>query len=585
MAHTRFWSALAASFFMVSAARAVPNAVTQDDTDDDARIELTVLDQVIIPDTVSFCSVNINVDDDDEGWTNGDTVEVWVYEDDPIGDEEIFYSGVITINTASDIQGGRFIRTWDCSGLIEEDGTGAGDEVELYAEALIEKDECGTFCRYDRPQTSNIDAAETADDVREENDDGAGATPIPAGRTNDFVSVDADFLSRSLSQISSVQFDILHRTDVGRLDGRVVDAAGQDVPFTSSDLGDRTRIDVPALPLGAASLIVTPRDAANPNFYDINVVENVIDTECTPGDTEALPCGNCGGQERTCTSFGMWETGEACLNQGECAQGASETEACDGGAERTRSCSNACEWDDFGECFGGSCEGNETISCYTGEPSSEGIGPCTGGTRTCENGTFSDCVGEVVPRTEICGNGIDDDCDDDDDLRDDDCDNGLALLGEPCDGDDECDAQWTCLGDPEPDRFIDGYCGDDQACSGEANECTADGVCADLGDSDYCLLKCGDGIGCRFGYTCATLDEGSACIPRCRDDNDCFFDDAGTCNVGTGLCEGPDGPSGNGGDTDVAEIGGCDCSTGPTTGWAFLGGLGLLLVGLGRRRR
>ncbi len=66
---------------------------------------------------------------------------------------------------------------------------------------------------------------------------------------------------------------------------------------------------------------------------------------------------------------------------------------------------------------------NITVSCYTGNPSTAGIGICRTGEKTCVENKTSDkkkkarspyvwtaCKGQVTPKTEVC-NGIDDDCD------------------------------------------------------------------------------------------------------------------------------------------------------------------------------
>ena len=50
-------------------------------------------------------------------------------------------------------------------------------------------------------------------------------------------------------------------------------------------------------------------------------------------------------------------------------------------------------------------------ACYGGAPDTEDVGACRGGNRRCDNGDFSDCIGEIVPADEACGNESDDDCD------------------------------------------------------------------------------------------------------------------------------------------------------------------------------
>ncbi len=53
-----------------------------------------------------------------------------------------------------------------------------------------------------------------------------------------------------------------------------------------------------------------------------------------------------------------------------------------------------------------------TQSCYSGLPATTaGVGTCRAGTRTCAFGGFGNCVGEVVPRADVCGDNLDTDCD------------------------------------------------------------------------------------------------------------------------------------------------------------------------------
>lgn len=56
------------------------------------------------------------------------------------------------------------------------------------------------------------------------------------------------------------------------------------------------------------------------------------------------------------------------------------------------------------------CYTGVTEDCYTGSDESAGRGACRMGERTCEKGTWSECVGEVIPSQDIC-NQLDDDCD------------------------------------------------------------------------------------------------------------------------------------------------------------------------------
>jgi hypothetical protein len=67
-------------------------------------------------------------------------------------------------------------------------------------------------------------------------------------------------------------------------------------------------------------------------------------------------------------------------------------------------------------CAGPDCDdtdptitANGSRSCYDGKPATAGVGPCHAGTAVCTDGSWSSCVGQVVPSGEAC-NGADDDC-------------------------------------------------------------------------------------------------------------------------------------------------------------------------------
>jgi hypothetical protein len=58
-----------------------------------------------------------------------------------------------------------------------------------------------------------------------------------------------------------------------------------------------------------------------------------------------------------------------------------------------------------------SCTPGSVGDCYDGVGGTEGVGPCHGGQHMCgPDGTWGQCVGEVVPQPEDCTDGIDNNC-------------------------------------------------------------------------------------------------------------------------------------------------------------------------------
>lgn len=139
--------------------------------------------------------------------------------------------------------------------------------------------------------------------------------------------------------------------------------------------------------------------------------------------------------------------------------------------ELTTSTSTTTTTTTSGETDGGCLEG-QTAACYSGPAGTEGVGVCQSGLQTCDaEGSWGPCVGEIVPSTEICGNGDDDDCngDIDDDI---DADNdGWTTCGGDC-----CDVAGGVCQDPElvnPGAYE--YAGNevDDNCNGEVDEVAA----------------------------------------------------------------------------------------------------------------
>ena len=125
---------------------------------------------------------------------------------------------------------------------------------------------------------------------------------------------------------------------------------------------------------------------------------------CAPGQTNPVPCSQCGTDTQTCSGSGAWQASGTCSGQGACAPNA--TEACN--TYGTQACTAACAW---GACSCASaavctpgatqCSGTQVQTCggcgQWGLPTACPSGTCVGGV----------CTGTCSPGQKQCsGNGV-----------------------------------------------------------------------------------------------------------------------------------------------------------------------------------
>lgn len=464
---SRFRASVAAVFvtllLLETNALAIPDLISVHDYEDDASLIFKVWSEYSVGDVESYCYLFVDVQGYDEPLTAGDTVDVWIYEDDFTNDLLFHDNWVVSADEAAENEFLRLL-TPDTEdqcilGTLEDD---AGEEWELFARLRVEKAECGVVCIQDDFTTDNLVVAEVTDDwddLVNGDDTMEEALAMDLGVWYEVISRDDDWSWFAIEETSEVWVQLWHIANTGRIEGAFFDTDGMSINVETVEMEYSTWITADLDP-GEYYLRVRHRDMNNYNHYDVGVVAYGL--SCSAGEVETLDCGNCGVQTRTCVDDG-WGDWTECHNEGVCGLGEEITVQCEMCAIRVDTCSDTCQWvagvcdgggacepdsiddngcagatrricDDtcaWGECFGNECEEGDSQVCYSGPAATEGVGACASGLRTCSDGIWGSCMGQNLPVAENCGDGWDNDCDGETDDTDSQCFHG-------CQDDSDC---------------------------------------------------------------------------------------------------------------------------------------------------
>ncbi|MBK9265372.1 MAG: choice-of-anchor L domain-containing protein [Polyangiaceae bacterium] len=193
------------------------------------------------------------------------------------------------------------------------------------------------------------------------------------------------------------------------------------------------------------------------------------------------------------------------------------------------------------------CNPGETMPCYTGDPATNGVGECTGGTMACVNGQWdTTCAGEVLPSgvADVC-DGKDEDCNGqvDDGFGQATCGMGVCQITIDVCANGQVQ---TCTPGMALPPKCDGF---DEDCDGEIDEADEGCTCTD-GATQACYSGAlgTDGVGvCKKGVQTCVNGAWGACagevVPTAETcnalDDDCngIKDDGlGQTTCGAGQC-------------------------------------------------
>jgi len=267
-------------------AHALPAEISESAEDDDASVTLTMLDQTIVSDPLVWCSLEVAVGSTAVGWTEGDTITVSVYEDDPVGNDLVWTDEhVISAEEAAEET---FEATFNCGAAGMDDGFGSS--VEFFAELAVDKAACTGLCNQDDPTTSNLDVLVVEDDDAEEDDDTTMARPATLDLLHERIAADPDYMRVTMANSGSLEATLDFMPECGEVAVSVVDDRGRVLAEGEADADGATVVAEVSAP-GAYFVVSGPADAGDFNFYDIEVRTELDPDGGGTGDTG----GNDGG--------------------------------------------------------------------------------------------------------------------------------------------------------------------------------------------------------------------------------------------------------------------------------------------------
>lgn len=247
-------------------------------------------------------------------------------------------------------------------------------------------------------------------------------------------------------------------------------------------------------------------------------------------DKDALGCGSnescqagqwCDVVQRTCKPLRSFC--EPCVAEPECGEG-----SCRGGhCSVPCTVSSDCPWSTGVACVGGWCV--PETSCVESAPCQPDRGSSCRDDRDCADYKGQRCatgLGICVAIQSGCQVGQV-------------CDETSLSCRFPCDSDDSCPMDETCMG-CERGGGCTGFCAAIPTCRSD-NDCTLERVCRfePGADEGHCIPSCRVDDDCPIGEICRRQANRWVCKAGCVDNGDCALDEI--CDRASGVCVGGGG--------------------------------------------
>ena len=328
---TPFLSFILFGFLLLSHSNsfALPSTNSESSAYDRIRITIYVNEKSINNDLKSYCNlvVSTNVEDNFQAGEEL-TARVWA------NDVQILS---ITETLSQSIEdSGYLYKSYNCTGSFGSETT-----HEIRARVELEDDR---WLGLAEDVTVTVTSQGVEDDSAENNDTPSNASDLTT-TSEEYILRDADYFELNITPPADTDITLFAYFNEGPIQVTLLDEASLSTIQDFEIANDFVRVlDLGNLIENRYYVLLQPQNAGDYNFYQIQYSQTSTG-ECSPGDTEVRPCGNCGSQTRECDSEGDWLLFTPCDSEGICEAGETRTTECEEeDISQEELCSLNCTW-------------------------------------------------------------------------------------------------------------------------------------------------------------------------------------------------------------------------------------------------